>query len=343
MTYRGYTPTQLFGTRALAPVLLFSALAFFSARAPSAADSRLSLAPHLQAGQTLVYLITFSSNREIQTRSSVVIPQAPPPDHTDLHVLLRLQVLGVEAAGNRAVIRARAVLQPLPQSSGVPGALPENPDASPSAAPPPHSTAPAIEFTLFPDGRAEQLQGLDALPPDLQVAWHQWLSRFTVAADFPSAGIHTSGKWKSDQPENSSAPVARLRWLRESTYVRDESCRPPQLTAQGRFTDSTLAPDTCAVILTTSLLKQDSSPKDATPDDFRLRQLRTSGTARGSNAAITYISRATGLVVRASEDASQSMDVTISTVAGSNRVHYGVAARSHSEILLITEAPASAP
>lgn len=87
------------------------------------------------------------------------------------------------------------------------------------------------------------------------------------------------------------------------------------------------------------MLKQESKPKDATPEDFRVRQLRTSGTARGTNKTILYISLETGLVVRASDEADQSMSVTIAKIDGSNRVSYDVQAKSAAEILLVTGDP----
>ena len=67
------------------------------------------------------------------------------------------------------------------------------------------------------------------------------------------------------------------------------------------------------------------------------------GTARGANNTITFISLKTRLVVRAAEEASQSMDVTIAKTDGSNRVHYDVSAKSHSEILLVADVPLNRP
>ena len=94
----------------------------------------------------------------------------------------------------------------------------------------------------------------------------------------------------------------------------------------------------CAVLLTIATLAQKSSPKDATPEDFKLHQLKTMGTAKGSNELITYISLTTGLVVRATEDATQQMDVVVAKADGSNGVHYNVDAKSNLEVLLLTEA-----
>jgi hypothetical protein len=62
------------------------------------------------------------------------------------------------------------------------------------------------------------------------------------------------------------------------------------------------------------------------------------GTAKGSNELITYISLSTGLVVRATEEASQQMDVVVAKADGSNGVRYSVDAKSDLEVLLLTEA-----
>jgi hypothetical protein len=111
----------------------------------------------------------------------------------------------------------------------------------------------------------------------------------------------------------------------------------------GEVSAATGAADTCAVLLTTATLKQKSSPKDATPDEFKIHDLKTTGTATGTNEIITYISLTTGLVVRATENTSQVMDVTVAMSDGSNRVHYNVDAKSHSEVLLVAATPLNRP
>src|SRR5207245_4967046 len=80
-----------------------------------------------------------------------------------------------------------------------------------------------------------------------------------------------------------------------------------------RTTLPTLLPYTTLFrsLLTTATLKQKSSSKDATPEDFKLHALKTTGTAKGKNENITYISLTTGLVVRATEEANQFMDVVV--------------------------------
>jgi hypothetical protein len=134
-----------------------------------------------------------------------------------------------------------------------------------------------------------------------------------------------------------------LHWARESLYVRNEPCQAGELSISGEISAANGPSDTCAVLLTTATLKQKSSPKDATPEDFKLRELKTMGTAKGTNEVITYISLTSGLVVRATEEASQQMDVVVAKADGSNRVHYNVDAKSRSQVLLIIGTPLLRP
>ena len=94
--------------------------------------------------------------------------------------------------------------------------------------------------------------------------------------------------------------------------------------------------ETFATFLTRATLKQKSSAKDATPEDYRLHELRTSGTAKGTDEIVTYISLKSGLVVRATEETQQSMEVTIAKADGSNGVRYMIEASSRFETLLVT-------
>jgi len=201
----------------------------------------------------------------------------------------------------------------------------------------------SIEFTISADGFAEKVTGLDAFFPDQQQAWQEWVARFAAAWTLPAGGVKRGEKWKSERPEPAGAPIAALHWLHDSVYVRNEPCQAKQISVTGELSSSNEPPDICAVLLTTAALKQRSSPKDATPEDFKLHELKTMGTAKGTNEIITYISLKTGLVVRATEEANQHMDVVVAKADGSNRVHYNVEAKSHSEVLLITDMPLNRP
>jgi len=75
----------------------------------------------------------------------------------------------------------------------------------------------------------------------------------------------------------------------------------------------------------------------STPESYRLHELKTAGTAKGTNQAITYISKKSGLVLRANEDVQQSMNVTVIKSDGANGVHYTIEATSHLETLLVPQ------
>jgi hypothetical protein len=305
-----------------------------------ARTDRVNLFPKLRTGETITYQISYRAEKQVATLSSVVIAEAPAGANVQVRGLLRLEVLGVEAQGKRAVIHARAQFHSLDSDTKI--KIPNiDPPANQVQLEDPKGIS--VEFTIFPDGRVDQVKGLEALFPEQQQAWQEWASRFAAAAVFPEDGVRLAQKWKSEESERSPSPIAGLTWMRESTYARNEPCRTAQMTVQGGVVESNQQSDTCAVILTTAALKQSSPPKDATPEDFRLHELHTMGTARGKNTTIAYISLRTGLLVRSSNQADQSMRVTIAKADGSNRVHYDVKANSHADISLVTDSPLTHP
>ncbi len=306
----------------------------------NAGEKRANLLPKLQSGQAFTYLIRYRSDKTVKTESRVVAPLAPNAAQVDARGLFRLEILDVRVEGSKTAVHARG--QFLTLNSGVwlkkPGDKKPNWDVERI-----RPQGETINFTISPDGSIQKLEGLDSLFTDQQQAWKEWLARFALAWTFPPGGVRIGDKWRSEQPERADAPVAELHWLLESRYVRDEPCQPSQLSLTGEVSPSNTPPHTCAVILTAATLKQKSSSKDATPEDFKLHELKTMGTAKGSNEIITYISLQTGLVVRATEEANQFMDVAVVKADGSNRVHYNVNAKSDSEVLLVTETPLTRP
>jgi hypothetical protein len=160
------------------------------------------------------------------------------------------------------------------------------------------------------------------------LTWQFWVAQFAFAWTLPSTGVQPGDKWKSEQVEKTPTPIANLVWERETTYVQNEKC--PVLEDQQ-----------CAVFLVSSTLRQKSNPKDTTPEDYQLRQLKTSGTVKGTNETVVYISLETGLLLRATEDLQQFMAVTVAKADDSNRVHYNMQVTSHFETALIPSPQAS--
>src|ERR1700687_1926381 len=314
---------------------------FLLATAPlCAGDRRVRLLPKLQPSQTITYLIRFQSDKTVKTESKVVAPMAPNAAQMDAHGLLRVEILDVQRPGRKAAIHARGRFLTLDSGVWLKRPGDKKPDWDKQREDP---NGKSIEFTISSDGSVNEVKGLDSLFPEQQQAWQQWVARFALAWTLPADGMKFGEKWKSEQAEQAGAPIAGLHWARESSYVRDETCPGSHLSIMGDVSASSGPPDTCAVLLTTATLKQKSSSKDATPEEFKLHELRTMGTAKGASEIITYISLKSGLVVRASEETSQFMDVVVATADDSNRVHYNVDAKSHSEVLLVTETPLKQP
>ena len=179
---------------------------------------RVHLFPKLQAGQIIDYQISLRSTRQTKTQSNIVMAEAPGDATVDVQGLLRMEVLGVESQGQRAIIHARAWF-PSPDSEAKAKIPPAQPQVQ---APQQNPNGVSIEFTIFPDGTIDPGKGADALSPDQQQAFRQWASRFIAAAAFPEGGIKTTQKWKSEEIEKSPSPIVRLAWTRESAYVRNE-------------------------------------------------------------------------------------------------------------------------
>jgi len=323
--------------RKLSSIVVFLSL---SAATLCAGDKRVHFLPQLQSGQTITYFVRFQSDKNVKTESNVVTPLAPNAAQVDAHGLLRIEILDVQQTATRAAIHMRGEFLTLDSGVWLKGPDRKKPDWDKQRVDP---KGKSVEFTISPDGSVNDVKGLDSLFPEQRQAWQQWVARFALAWTLPSNGMKLGEKWKSDQSEQAGAPIAGLNWARESLYVRDEPCHASQLSLTGDVSASTDPPDTCGVLLTTAKLKQNSSSKDATPEDFKLHDLRTMGTAKGANEVITYVSLKTGLVVRATEETSQFMDVVVAKADGSNGVHYNVDAKSHSEVLLISETPLNRP
>ena len=297
---------------------------------------RIDLFPRLRLGQTLEYEVTYHSEKRVKAETPVFAAAPGSSGTLDVHALIWLEILSVQPEGDRALIHARTTFRVLDSNlrQNIPGFQPP-PDQLQKE----ESSKKFVEFTILPDGRVQNLTGLDDLLPDQRDTWQEWLSRFLFAATLPSGGVHLQQKWNSQEPESSSSPIAGLRWLRESTYADDQPCHPVELTLTGGMAADNSEAQTCAVILTTALLKQSSKPANATSEEFKVHELRATGTAGGKNRIVTYVSLTTGLLVRATEEATQQMGVTVAKTDGSNRVHYEIQAKSRSEVVLVSRTP----
>jgi hypothetical protein len=318
---------------------LFSA-AHVNPDVAAAPAARTTLFPHLHAGQTFTYFIQYRTKKNVKTESRVVTPTGPQDAETDAEWLLRVEILDVHPQGQRAAIHARSRFQ------SVASAMAQNNTGSqPSTvgSPAQNPESKSVDFTILPDGRVEVATGLADLFPDQRQVWQVWLRQFAIAGVFPRDGVKPGQSWKSSEPEQAPSPIVKLEWEKQATYVRDEPCTPIQFSEAGIATPKNSQTESCAVVLTSAILKQKSSPKDTTPGDFRLHDLHTTGNASGKNETISYISLQSGLIVRVTEDAQQFMDVLVAKTDASNQIHYNVEATGHTEVLLVADAPPSKP
>jgi len=288
-------------------------------------SKRIRLSPQLLPGQAFEYLVNFQSSRDIKTESRVIVPNLPSGEKRSALGRIHVVVLGREDQGIRLRTELRLSAQNSSSLAHAPGDKPAEKSPSPAA----------VEFLLLNDGSAARITGLDMLSADEQAAWREWLARFAASMTYPRDGVRPGDKWESQEREAAPAPIAGLVWLKRFEYVRDEPCPFGQPTPKNDLIEATNAAETCAVILTTSVLKQKSSRKDATPEDYRLNHLHTSGIATGRNETILYISRSNGLLMHSSETATQSMDVTIALAGSDNKVHYDIRAESRARLLIL--------
>ena len=320
-----------------------------SAAVPCAARDnadRVVLFPKLSVGQTFRYQIGYSAKTNMNTESTVAVPMAPTGGQTNENLLLLVEVEDLRVDAGRILARLRTRI--VEADASVPAAPASDGKAATKSTQNQDEAAKSgkrektLEFVLHADGQVTDVEGLDRLSADEQSAWQEWVARFGGGAAFPEKGIKPGEKWKAEEPI-TNALLAGLSWEKESEYVNDAPCGAMNLTPQGDLAAGEQAQETCAVILTTAILKQKSSQKDATPEDYKLHDLRTMGIAKGKNETITYISLKTGLLVRATEDANQSMNVIVAKTDGSNRVHYMIDAESHAQVMLLADTPANHP
>jgi hypothetical protein len=300
-------------------------LAMLAAAAPLEAQ-RLPSVPSLQTGQALVYRLDLSGSRSTKVESRVTTPQSPPREDLNAQGLIQIEVAEAGAKGFRlkTYLSDRRSAQP---SSNAPETQVSSPDK-------------LVEVFIASNGTASQIKGFADLGPALQIAWTAWLNRFTSLMTFPKRGVRPGQRWKISEQEASPSPIAGLFWERRYEYVKQQGCGSPvKGPAGGAVGHSPPSADTCAVIFVHAQLEQKSSPKDSTPQDYRLRGLKTAGAASGTNSTILYISLKTGLLVRSTEEIEQKMDATVALADGSNRVRYLIEAKSRSQIELLSDVP----
>jgi hypothetical protein len=271
-------------------------------------DTRPILVPQLKPGQVFLYEVHGRVNRTVKTESRVSSFRVPQQLKGDLSNQIRLIVQNVTTRKAHPIATLQTELLP----------------AAPAPANSPASPAQKLSFQILGNGQLANVKDLEDISPEQRLLWQFWIARFAFGWTLAEGHLKPGDKWKFVEPELNDSLIANLVWERETTYARDDQC-------------PIFPGEICAVFLTQSTLKQKSSTKDSTPESYRLHELKTFGTAKGTNQTITYISKKTGLVLRANEDVQQSMDVTVMKSDSTNGVHYTVEATSHLETLFVPQ------
>ncbi|HLZ13797.1 MAG TPA: hypothetical protein VKP58_14535 [Candidatus Acidoferrum sp.] len=315
-------------------ILSLGAFAFLLIALPALAQKTLPT-PAWKPGESFFYRIHLKIDRDIKTKSALSLPQSPTDAGLDIQAILQVEPLASFTPKNAGAIRLRTWLLPLISDIGI---LPRGEKPQQSAEGIVQADDKIVDCTLEPTGEIDAIAGLDALAAEQQQAWREWAARFAAPFTLQNEKRKRGDKWTAEEPETIPSPIADLRWQKKSQFVRDEPCAALKFTRAGEF-ERAANTEPCAAILSTSSLVQKSSPQDATPAEYKQRGLRTRGTAKGANEITLYISRKSGRLVRATQQAAQQMDVFIALADGTTQIHYAVNAKANSTVELIADLP----
>jgi hypothetical protein len=299
---------------------------------PAVTAQKSISAPAFKPGEVFFYLVHVKSSHDIKTKSALAFPEPPTAAIMDVSGILEVVALGTDSSGARLRTWFLSLVSDV--ESHPRGAKPDSKLYGYERIP---ASGKFVDFTLKPNGQIDQIEGLDQFASEQQTTWREWAARFSSAFSVASQARKQGDKWSTEEPENSPSPVAELLWKQKSHYAKDEPCAPQKFSQSGSFERSS-SQEPCAVVLSTASLLQKSSTQDSTPQDYKLKGLKTHGAAKGNNDTILYISRKTGQLIRSVQDAKQQMDVTIALADGRS-VHYAINATAHFTVELVTDLP----
>jgi hypothetical protein len=314
----------------------------------AAAAARIQIHPRYKSGEVLYYQIEMHTVSTGQTTTPIVNPESGTKSSENVDMLVRLDVLpdaqsrrqksqqGGEAAGIRLRVtyeRAHADLRT------------DAPELhAPSAAQLYDQLAGhSIEFTLEPNGAISNLQDADHVLSNFAdaAAALSWTKLLASATAFPARGIAIGQSWTNDQPL-AQAPLARLTWHTNSTYLRNEPCRAPSAAGEQQKAEGAAAQ--CAVILTQfKIVRRGSAHADQTPPDYVRHGLRTSGTLTGSGSSLDSFSLASGLLVNSTQTSAQRADYDIINAANGRKIHRAGQVQTQMVITRVSNPPALPP
>jgi hypothetical protein len=315
-------------------------------RSKTSPSPRVDLRPKLAAGQVLRYQVQLQTITDTKRGGAISDPQGPSRLAVTWDATIKLEVLGEagsSAAGSPAPKSAAGKTSAV-ESNAAGAALRIRTTYEHSAAsvksdsPDPESEnieqtykrleGQAIEFTVGTDGHVSNVRGLDGVIDDDRVrqAAEQWMEQVSGTAGAPQA-VALGQTWNSAQPA-TSMPLAGMIWRSNSSYLRNEPCRPADPNAPA------VPDELCAVILTRQAVLPRKQLRDPTPEDYRRNGLHTSGRWSGSGESLSYVSLRTHSAVSVTQDSAQQIDFTVTNSSG-NSIHYAGAIETHSRVQLL--------
>jgi len=306
------------------------------------------LAPHFRPGQVLRYQMDMRTTSQVRSSGLVENPQAPSKLEISTSFVVRLEVLSVDAgAAEPAAAGPKRMRLRTTYEKAVATTHSDiyDPAAEELAEQYRRLEGRSVELTLDAQGKVVDSAGLEEVlkDPRAVVAARNALAQLAGAGGLPQEGIVPGEKWSVEQAIES-APLVGLSRRVEATYLRNEPCRLP-LPAQAGAPAETATPlpgslgASCAVILTRFEISQRDSPRDATPEEYRKRGLRTAGKYGGSGESLTYVSLASGWVVSVTQEASEEMDFTVTALGSESKARYAGRVTTQISLALLADKP----
>lgn len=316
--------------------LFASALAIGLALA-TPAGQRIHLVPKFTPGETIRYRVETHTTSTGKTDAPIENPEGGSKFAQTVNLLIRLDVLDVQPglASRPGAVRLRATYEKSASETQT--------DAFDLAAASlddryDRLEGRSIEFSVEPGGQLADFHGLENIFPsrsDSEPAL-SWANGLSLGAGFPRNGIAIGQHWRSEK-SLTGTPLSGLVWRSESTYLRDEPCKPSG-TSNASASPAGIHQQMCSVILTRFEIFRRGSPRsDATPEDYRRNGLRTSGTWNGSGQSLDSISLSTGLLVSSTQTSTQKMDYQIRSPSTGSTIHQVGHIETQSVITLVPD------
>lgn len=294
---------------------------------------RVNLIPRFLPGQVLRYQMEFRTDSEAQVAGAVENPQAPSHVENTVGAEVRLEVLTPDAAAQscEGCVRVRFTYDKVTVATkaDVP-----SPELAESEAQLKGLEGRSFEFTMAPDGKVRAVSGPGELSLSDKKTVEEWLVQL-AGSGIPAGGVLPGEKWTAERPV--PAPLRGVLWRSESTYLRDEPCRTQPAG------EAPTSAEMCAVILVRFEITQREVGSDATPEEYRLRGLRTAGKLGGSGESLAYISLASGWVISVTQQATEETDLTVTGADDNSRVRYTGRIRRQSSMTLLPPSALKSP